>query len=199
MLDKVDLSGDSIIQLINSDTGTVNLPENQYDIVTAYTFLDHLYDMTPTLTNAYKSLRKGGVFYADLSPNFYFWESIKSLNNNKSYNQIIQREINAVWKKDEEIEHEFGVKKEVFTAAEYQKHIKGGLHEEELRKLLLSIGFSKIDFIYHWFIGQAQLINDETVEKEKRMEQADTMHKYLTMALPLSRNLFKYIGFIAEK
>jgi ubiquinone/menaquinone biosynthesis C-methylase UbiE len=199
MLDKVDLSGDSRIQLINSDTGTVNLPENQYDIATAYTFLDHLYDMTPTLTNAYKSLKKGGVFYADLSPNFYFWESIKSLKNTENYDPIIQREINAVWKKDEEIEQEFGVKKEVFTAAEYQKHVKGGLNEEELRKLLSSIGFSKIDFIYHWFIGQAQLINDESVEKEKRMEQADTMHKYLTMALPLSRNLFKYIGFIAEK
>ena len=199
MMDKVDKTGNSKIELINSDTGTVKLPQGHFDIATAYTFLDHLYDMKPTIQNAYSALKPGGLFYADLSPNFYFWKAIKELDKDGSYDPIIQREVNAVWKKDEEIEQQFGVKKEIFTMAEHQKHTKGGLVEEELKNILTEAGFTKIEFIYHWFIGQAQLINDESVDKEKRFEQADVMHKYLTKSLPASRNLFKYIGFIATK
>ncbi|MDA9968346.1 methyltransferase domain-containing protein, partial [Salibacteraceae bacterium] len=35
MLDKVDTSGDCDIELVNSDTGSVELPDNYYDIATA--------------------------------------------------------------------------------------------------------------------------------------------------------------------
>jgi ubiquinone/menaquinone biosynthesis C-methylase UbiE len=199
MMDKVDKSGNVSIELINSDTGTVVLPQNHFDLATAYTFLDHLYDMQPTFSNAYNALREGGVFYADLSPNYYFWNDVKKVDATKQYNPILQREINAVLSKDAEIEEQFGIDKNIFQSAEYQKHIKGGLVEEELRDLLMSAGFKKIDFIYHWFIGQAQLINDDKIDKDKRFEQADIMHHYLTKALPVSRNLFKYIGFIALK
>jgi hypothetical protein len=71
--------------------------------------------------------------------------------------------------------------------------------EEELQSLLLKVGFTKVEFIYHWFIGQAQLINDESTDKQTRFEYAEVMHNYLTKSLPISRNLFKYIGFIATK
>jgi ubiquinone/menaquinone biosynthesis C-methylase UbiE len=199
MMDKVDKSGNVSIELINSDTGTVVLPQNHFDLATAYTFLDHLYDMQPTFSNAYNALREGGMFYADLSPNYYFWNDVKKVDATKQYDQILQREIDAVLSKDAEIEEQFGIEKSIFQSAEYQKHIKGGLVEEELRDLLMSVGFRKVDFIYHWFIGQAQLINDDKIEKDKRFEQAEIMHNYLTKALPVSRNLFKYIGFIALK
>jgi ubiquinone/menaquinone biosynthesis C-methylase UbiE len=199
MMDKVDKTGKASIKLINSDTGSVELPENYFDLATAYTFLDHLYDMKPTFANTYKSLKTGGVFYADLSPNFYFWDDVKKVDTSKKYDSILQREINAVLAKDEEIQAQFGIDKEIFKSAEHQKHIKGGLVEEELKELLTQAGFTKVEFIYHWFIGQAQLINDESIDKAKRFEQADVMHHYLTRALPVSRNLFKYIGFIATK
>ncbi len=200
MMDKVDTSGKASIKLINADTGTVSLPQNYFDLVTAYTFLDHLYDMKPTFINVFNALIKDGVFYADLSPNYYFWEGVKKLDPNFNlYEPIIQREVDAVWKKDQEIEFQFGIDKETFKKAEHQKHTKGGLMEEELRDLLLNTGFSKVEFIYHWFIGQAQLINDESINKELRYSQADFIHQNLIKTLPLSRNLFKYIGFIATK
>jgi ubiquinone/menaquinone biosynthesis C-methylase UbiE len=199
MLDKVDKSGDAVITLINSDTGSVDLPQDNFDLATAYTFLDHLYDMEPTFNNTFKALKPGGKFYADLSPNFYFWDSVKKVDTSKQYDPILQREINAVLSKDEEIEAQFGIDKNVFRNAEHQKHIKGGLIEEELQSLLLKVGFSKVEFIYHWFIGQAQLINDESTDKQTRFEYAEVMHNYLTKSLPISRNLFKYIGFIATK
>lgn len=199
MMDKIDLSGDTKIELINSDTGSVNLKKNHYDLATAYTFLDHLYDMGPTFQNCYNSLKDGGVFYADLSPNAYFWDDIKKLDIQGNYDEILTREIKAVTAKDEEIEAQFGVKKEVFTHAEYQKHVEGGLREEKVRKDLEAVGFKEIEFIYHWYIGQAQLINDKSIDKDTRFDQAEVMHNYLTRSLPISRNLFKYIGFIAKK
>jgi ubiquinone/menaquinone biosynthesis C-methylase UbiE len=199
MMDKVDKSGNSSIQLINSDTGSVELPKNHFDFATAYTFLDHLYDMNPTFQNCYNSLKKGGLFYADLSPNAYFWDEIKGLDQTKEYDEIIKREIRAVTAKDEEIEAQFGVKKEVFTQAEHQKHVEGGLREEKVKADLEAVGFKNIQFIYHWYVGQAQLINDESLERKIRLDRANTMHKYLVKSLPLSRHLFKYIGFIAEK
>jgi ubiquinone/menaquinone biosynthesis C-methylase UbiE len=200
MMDKVDKSGNATINLINSDTGSVNLPEEYFDLATAYTFLDHLYDMEPTLKNTFNSLKQDGKFYADLSPNYYFWEDIKKLNpESNEYDPILKREIDAVWKKDSEIEKQFGVDKTVFKNAEYQKHVKGGLVEEELRELLLKIGFKKVEFIYHWFIGQAQIINDKNIERDQRFKHAENIHECLTKSLPLSRNLFKYIGFIATK
>ena len=63
MLDKVDLTGNTSIELINSDTGSVLLKKEFFDIATAYTFLDHLYDLKPTLLNTFNSLKKGGIFY----------------------------------------------------------------------------------------------------------------------------------------
>ncbi len=199
MLDKVDLTGQAKISLINSDTGTVDLTKDHFDIATAYTFLDHLYDMKPTFINTYNSLRKGGVFYADLSPNFYFWQSIKSLDFSNSYDSILQREINAVLRKDEEIEKEFGIDKEVFSMAEHQKHKLGGLDEITLKEELMNCGFSKVEFIYHWFVGQAELINNTDIDLNERKTTAEHMHNYLTRSLPLSRHLFKYVGFIATK
>jgi ubiquinone/menaquinone biosynthesis C-methylase UbiE len=200
MLDKVDLSGNAKINLINGDTGETTLPENYFDIATAYTFLDHLYDMMPTFKNCFKSLKKGGLFYADLSPNAYFWDEIKKISaTNNNFDPIINREIHAVTKKDEEIEQQFGVNKEIFIQAEFQKHVEGGLREEKVKEQLLQTGFTEVKFIYHWFIGQAQMINDETIDKKERFAHAEVMHNYLIKSMPLSRHLFKYVGFIAKK
>ena len=199
MLDRVDTEGVSKISLINGDTGSIALQHDYYDMATAYTFLDHLYDMTATFVNTYKSLRTGGVFYADLSPNAYFWDQIKQLDKQKVYDPILEREIKAITQKDEEIEKQFGVKKELFIKAEFQKHIKGGLREEEIKKQLIAVGFQKVDFLYHWFLGQAQLINDTTISTEQRFNYSNIMNEYLVKGLPLTRHMFKYVGFIAIK
>ena len=101
--------------------------------------------------------------------------------------------------KDEDVQKTFGVSKGVFDSAEYGKNIAGGLQEEVLGEQLRSMGFSNVEFFYHWFIGQAQLVNDQNIEKKSRLNNANIMHQYLIKSLPLSRHLFKYIGFIATK
>lgn len=199
MMDKVDKSGNATIVLHNHDTGSFPVEEGSFDVVTGYSFLHHLYDVVPTLQTAFKALRKGGQFYADLDPNYYFWEGVNQLDRNGQYDGIVKREIEMVTYKDEDIEKNFGVDKDVFNQAEFGKNIKGGFREEELVAALKNIGFTDVQFFYHWFIGQGKLINDESMDRTARFAHAEVMHDYLLKAMPLTRNLFKYVGFVATK
>ncbi len=199
MMDKIDKSGKCKITLIKHDTGSVNVPEESFDVVTGYSFLHHLYNVVPTLKTAYKSLKKGGKLYADLDPNYYFWEGVNNLKRDGLYDPIVKREIEAVTYKDEDIETKFGVKKDVFNTAEFGKNIKGGFKDDELEKQLKKIGFTKVEFFFHWYVGQGMLINDKTYTKEERFKYANEIDNLLQKAMPLSKNLFKYVGFIATK
>ena len=199
MLDRVDLSGPAEIRLLNADTGKVQLEPSSFDLVCAYTFLDHLYDMGPTFRTAHAALKSGGWFYADLSPNHQFWHAFKNLELTQAYTPEITRELNAVLSKDEEIEKQFGIDRAIFRDAEYQKHVKGGLDEEALRAELHEAGFREVKFLYHWYVGQAFIVNNPKQERSKNLLQADLINSALLNMLPLSRHLFKYIGFIATK
>ena len=199
MMDKVDKSGDATIVLHNHDTGSFPAKEGTYDVVTGYSFLHHLYDITPTLQTAYNALKKGGKLYCDLDPNYYYWESIHKLDRQGSYDPMVKREIEMVTYKDEDIEKNFGVSKDVFNAAEFGKNIAGGFKEEELKEKLQAVGFSKIEVFYYWYLGQASLVNDSWGTKEERLKYADVMDSVLQRSLPVSRNLYKYMGFIATK
>ena len=199
MLDRVDTRGDCEIKLIKHDTGSVPLPEESFDVATGYSFFHHLYDITPTLKTAFKALKKGGKLYADLEPNFYFWKEISKLDRDGAYDLIVKREIEATTYKDEDIEKNFGVKKQIFNDAEFGKSMKGGFKEEELRKVLLKTGFRQVEIQFNWFIGQGALINDHRFSKAERFKYAEVMDQMLQRAMPLTRSLFKYMAFIATK
>lgn len=198
MLDKVDTSGNCTIRLVNMDTGQFKT-EKTFDVVTGNSFLHHLYDIKPTLVATYKALRSGGICYYDLDPNYYFWEQIHHLDRQGKYDPLVNREIEMVAFKDEDIQKNFGVHKDIFNNAEYGKNIAGGFKEEDLVQLLTDIGFIDVKVFYHWFIGQAWLINDSGLLGTERSKIAEMMHKTLEKSWPLSRSLFKYLGFYATK
>lgn len=199
MLEKVDLSGEAKIELFHHDTGSFPVKKEEYDVVTAYSFLHHLYDILPTLKTAFVALKPGGIFYNDLDPNYYYWEQINSLKRDGNYNDILIREIEMVSYKDEDIEKNFGVSKDDFNHAEYGKNIAGGFTEEFLRDQLTSVGFSKVEIFYYWFIGQASVVNNPYMKKEENLKSAKSMDNVLQNVLPLSRHLYKYLGFKATK
>ncbi|MES2514151.1 MAG: class I SAM-dependent methyltransferase [Bacteroidota bacterium] len=199
MLDRVDKSGNAKIELINHDTGSYPVVEGKYDMATAHSFLHHLYDIKPTIETAAKALRKGGVFVNELDPNYYFWEAINKLERNGNYSPLVKREVEEVNHKDEDIEKTFGVNPEVYNTAEYGKNIKGGFKEEELIETLLGAGFSKVEIKYHWFLGETLVVNNPNSEKEKNLETAKWFNEVLHSSMPLSRHLYKYVGFVATK
>jgi ubiquinone/menaquinone biosynthesis C-methylase UbiE len=199
MLDRVDKSGNCIIELFNSDVGEFKPSPEAYNIVTGYAFLHHLHDIKPAMNTAFKALKVGGTLYCDLEPNYNFWESIHNLARGGSYDPIVKREIEMVAYKDEDVEKNYGVPKEVFDKSEWGKNIAGGFKEEDVVDLLKSVGFKEIKFLYHWFIGQAYLVNEFNASKEDRFLYASVMDEILHKTMPLARNLYKYIGFIAHK
>lgn len=199
MMDEIDTAGRVSVELILSDTGTVEIDSGTYDLATAHSFLHHLYDITPTLKTAFRALREGGVFFSELDPNYYFWDRIHRISNPSQATELVQREYRSVAMRDEEIQETFGVQKEVFNLAEYGKNIAGGLKEDDLVSLLRSIGFRHVAIKYHWFIGQSLFFNEMDLPYERAVEYSTVMDGVLKEALPLSRDLYKYIGFEATK
>lgn len=199
MLDRVDRNGSALIELVNHDTGTYSPPAGEFQLVTAYSFLHHLAELRPTFHTANRALKPGGKFYADLDPNYYFWRCIDDLDRGGGYHPLVRREIEAVCYKDEEIEAKFGVSRETFNHAEFGKDIVGGFREEVLRSQLFEAGFESVEFHYHWFLGESFLINSPGRPREVLCHEASLIDAALQRALPVSRNLFKYIGFVASK
>jgi ubiquinone/menaquinone biosynthesis C-methylase UbiE len=199
MLGRVDTAGPALIKLFAADTGSFPVEEGAYDVVTAYSFLHHLYDIEPTVSTAYKALRPGGVFYADLEPNYYFWEAITAIDKDREYDPVVKREIHSVLSTDEELFTAYAIDKDLFNHAEYNKNIRGGFREGDLLTALKSAGFSKAHVFYYWFLGQAGLVNDERFDRPARLQMAETFSEILARGLPLTRSLFKYLGFFATK
>ncbi len=92
MLNMVDTSGPAEISLFQGDIAEHKVEENSFDLVTAYSFLHHLYDIKPSLEVAYRGLKHNGKFYADLEPNYYCWEAVNNLSDKNNYDHIVQRE-----------------------------------------------------------------------------------------------------------
>jgi ubiquinone/menaquinone biosynthesis C-methylase UbiE len=200
MLARVDRSGPAEITLHEGDTGKFDVDPGTFDVVTAYSFLHHLFDVRPTLQTAARSLRPGGRFYADLEPNAHFWHAIEELERaGGEYDPIVMREIQAVQHRDDEIQEEFGVSADDFNRAEWGKSMQGGFTPEALGEQILEAGFSSVDFFYEWFVGRGQIINDPELSPEQRTVHAEAIDDLLERALPLSRGLFKYVGFVATR
>ncbi len=167
---------------------------DSFDVCTAHAVLHHLHKLDRVFAEAFRVLRRGGVFYSDLDPNYYFWETLSSLDKENDLNPIILREIAAVTSNDGEIAVKFGVSLETAQAAEHLKHIGRGFKEEEVKALLFSTGFSEVEVVYEWFLGEASVIHNP-----KTSEHAATLREHLRSITPLTRHLFKYISFRAIK
>jgi ubiquinone/menaquinone biosynthesis C-methylase UbiE len=199
MLEKVDRSGVASVEVVQQDTGTYSPQAGSFQIVTAYSFLHHLAERTPTFRTAHHALGPGGKFYADLDPNFYFWDSIRALDPGAPCHPLVKREIDAVTLRGGEIETQFGVTSDTFNHAEFGKNMDGGFKEDRLRDELCAAGFKDVVFHYEWFLGEGFLINSGAAPREQLLAEAATINAALQRALPVSRNLFKYLGFVATK
>jgi hypothetical protein len=101
--------------------------------------------------------------------------------------------------KDHEVAGQLGVSKEMLDKAEYGKNVTGGFAHDRLVATLKRAGFSKVEVFYHWFLGQAQIINQPGTDRAVQAVKAAQIDEVLQRALPLSRSMYKYLGFIATK
>jgi len=199
MLDRVRRDGPGALQLFCAETGAFEPSPGAYDLVTAHSFLHHLYEIAPTLRTAFAALRPGGCFYADLEPNADFWRAVGGLDPEGTHDAALAREIAQVRAKSDEIERRFGIPGELFDDAEYGKNRRGGFEPRALADALRQTGFRRIELHYHWFIGQSLMINESSLPRPQAVLRAEETADALRRMLPLSSPLFKYVGFTAYK
>jgi SAM-dependent methyltransferase len=192
MLAKVDRSSGNI-EVFETDTATLPFPDDTFDVCTAYSFLHHLYDLRPTLREAFRCLRPGGSFFSDADPNRAFWQSMVDLRRESELSGVVAREARSVLDAGREIAESTGLSPETVALAEFQKISLGGLDAEGTADLIRSVGFSTVDFRYEWYIGEGKAIH------ERSPRDADMIGDHLRDMLPATRALFKYISFRATK
>ncbi|TMH59536.1 MAG: class I SAM-dependent methyltransferase [Betaproteobacteria bacterium] len=195
MLDRVDLSSGNV-RLHRCVAEALPFADATFDVVSAYAFVHHLKDYSMALREALRVLKPGGGVYIDLEPNRLFWQAMVRLEQDAGaspYSEIVLREIDAVLHRDDGVQDEFGIDKEVFNRAEYTKAVLGGIDPWQFRDECLRLGFRSCDISFEWFLGQGAVMHQQS------FEAAATVEAYLRRLLPLSADCFKYLQFVLTK
>lgn len=170
-----------------------DIPFKEFNVCSIHGSLHHFFELEPVLREVYRVLRKGGIFYADQDPNFYFFKDIEAIKDSSEHSNIVLREVSAITGVTEKYEEEFGLAREVTSLAEFQRFVKGGMKKEIVEEILKNVGFSQVSVTYRWYLGQGYVYH------QLSPELAESIEEYLRMCLPLSRNLFKYFYIVAVK
>ncbi len=194
MMKHVDLSSGNIY-LHESLAENTPFTNDSFDFATAYSFMDHLFDYKDFLKEAYRVIKAGGVFYSDLNPNRDFIMAMDSIEKNglKTNSSIVEKEIKGALHNGVYYQENFGLNADFLDNAEPIKSKDKGFDAGEVLATAKEIGFSKCRVEFEWFLGQAKVMHEQSLEK------AHIVDEYLTSVLPVSSSLYKYLRFIFIK
>lgn len=196
MMKQVDLSSGNIT-LYESLAESTPFDNDLFDFATAYSFMDHLFEYKDFLTEAYRVLKPGGVFYSDLNPNRDFILAIgnveKITNQQMILSPIVAKEVQGALHNGEHYQQHFGMDAALLEKAEPIKSLDKGFDAQEVLNAARKIGFSQCKVEYEWFLGQAKVMHEQS------RADSDTVEKYLNSVLPVSSHLFKYLRFVLVK
>lgn len=176
----------------------VPFPDGTFDLVTAYSFLDHLADPALAMAEALRVLKPGGVVYADLLPNRAFWYGIHAVATDsrpdETWDPIVTREVGELVRHAEAIQSTYGaqVEEDTWAQAEPVKADDQGFDARETHDMLQGLGFVDIRVEHEWFLGEAHVIHGDDPSLARPI--AD----HLRRLLPVSSDLFKYLWFTAR-
>ena len=193
MLERVDLTPGNI----HLHQGVVeNLPfeDETFDIVTAYSFIDHLDDHRRVLREANRVLRPGGQLYVDLVPNRSFWDAIydASESSGRPFDHAVEKEIEELVNHEQILHEKFGIAPTDWRLAEPAKSEGKGFLATELFADAVDAGFEP-EIRHEWFLGQAPLMHGTS------FEAAEIVDAHLRSLLPVSGRLFKYLVLTGKK
>lgn len=193
MLDQVDLSPGNVA-VRQGKVEDLPFENSSFDVVTAYSFLDHLADYSIALREAHRVLRPNGVVYADLIPNRHFWDAIYSahLSTTIELPPLVQREVNELVNHEQKMESLYGIPPEDWRLAEPSKSHTRGLDPQVLLADLDQIGFNS-SISFEWFLGEAKVFH------ETSPVAAAQTNSHLQEILPVTQSLFKYLVLVGIK
>ncbi|MGZ4994180.1 MAG: class I SAM-dependent methyltransferase [Methylobacter sp.] len=194
MMKHVDLSSGNIY-LHESLAENTPFPNDFFDFATAYSFMDHLFDYKDFLKEVYRVLKKGSAFYSDLNPNRDFIMAMDYIEKMslKIDSPIFEKEIKGALHNGAYYQESFGLNANLLDEAEPIKSKDKGFNADEVLATAKEIGFSECRVEFEWFLGQAKVMHEQSLEK------AHIVDEYLTSVLPVSSPFYKYIRFIFIK
>lgn len=187
------------IKKILGNAEKTDFPDETFDMVTCYSFLHHLFDPESVIKEAFRILKPKGVLYFDLEPNRDYWRLMDMVHKNKEFDKnndkkgFTQQEVDKTLFIDKIVEKEFGIPAETFYLAEYTKGRTDGISVDKLKEILSQIGFTKINIVRDWYLGQAIALHEYS---EEFSEKLDTFLRDLG---PVSDFMFKYFYGSASK
>ncbi len=124
-----------------ADATDLPFSEGQFDVVTAYSLLHHLYNPAPAIVEMYRVCKPGGIVFTDNDPNGYFQKKFKW------YKNIRKR---MYRKRNDALSSDSGFR-ENMELAEYHHYYSDGLDASAIKQMFLDAGFSKVDvrFRFH--------------------------------------------------
>lgn len=164
-------------------------PDASFDIVTCYSFLDHLESTEKFYSEAMRVLRPGGWFYFGLSPNREFYLSLERLSQYQLSEQLkrldLPLEVKKAFDDGAYYQEQFGIDPADLRYCEPGKSVaKGLLASEELGKLK-SLGASQVAIEYEWIFQQNRIEPDVV----------DALRSFL----PFTSSCFKYFDLMGVK
>ena len=169
-----------------------NLPfeDSIFDVVTCYSFLDHLESTERFYSEAMRVLKPCGYFYFGLSPNRSFYISLIQSRHFELSDYLksvvdIEIEFQKAFNDGTYYEEKFGINKEDLFRCEPGKSIDKGLSPLEEQSKLEALGIRQIKIVYEWLVQQNR--HDSSVTKT------------MTDLLPFSSSCFKYFDLLGIK
>lgn len=164
-------------------------PDESFDIVTCYSFLDHLESTENFYLEALRTLKPGGYFYFGLNPSREFYLSLKRIDDfsrSAELNKLdIPLELKKAFDDGTYYEENFNINKDDLQKCEPGKSNANGLLANDEMKKLKSLGASVVSIEYEWIFQQNKI--DPSV--------VNTLRSFL----PFTSPCFKYFDIQGVK
>lgn len=168
------------------------LPFNDasFDIVTCYSFLDHLESTDRFYAEAMRILKPGGTFYFGLSPNREYYVALLRAQHFKLSEALTDQvdlplEFQKAFDDGSYYEANFGIDKKELSKCEPGKSITNGLAPHVEKSKLERLNVTNIEVNYEWIFQQNRLEANKV--------------KNLIDFLPFTGACFKYFDLIGAK
>jgi len=175
--------------LKRSQAEKIPFDDKFFNLITAYSFLDHLYNRKKFYNQCFNKLKKGGVLFIGLIPNKIFYDNLKiKLIDKKSIldKQTLKIELNKAFDDGNYYEKNFNIKKNDLEYCEPGKTRDLGIDPYNEISFLKNLGFKNIEVKFDWIVSENKISNKNII-------------KNLYSYSDLCSSAFKYFDIYAEK
>lgn len=130
---------DATLNKLTADTDLIPIGNNKLNCVVTFAVLHHCYSYEKMLSEIYRILTVGGIYYSDHDMDAFFFERFKPLL--KVYRKINDSSKNYLSRFNR-------LSKEIYDYSEFHQN---GIPSKTIETTLKRIGFKEVNLEYHWF------------------------------------------------